>query len=154
MLNIYTPNNFPTDYVLITDVESEFRLLFMGYQGVTPEIIYKDLIVIDILNIIDHAKISDYYSNLLQTKFGSCSITDCSTGAKAVILAYLYKDKEYVIDTVCCGENAIAKLVELGNTFNLHVAFTKNIPIKPSHTLVTLDGETNKLSRFIAKGRI
>lgn len=72
---------------------------------------------LEILNVIDNAKLLDINTGMIQTPFGVCSKDYLSTGCKTVLnLIYLYRHKgDYAwvkaINATECGVNAINEIV-------------------------------------------
>lgn len=138
MLNIYTMGNIPKQFRQIVNVETRYKIIVSE----SSDRLMNDSFVRYTFREIDNA-IQD--GDKLITPFGNCYFSECSTGAKAVILAYLYKDTDRIVNITECGENAIALLSLAPYDFNTFMSSC--VPLGKSERLVRFNGKEMTLSQ-------
>ena len=114
MLNIYTLNNNMSKFKLIPDVELGFLDVKLSGE------LFSDNVYNYIMKSIDG--ISNRKGDYIETVFGSTSMDKLSTGCKAVLLAYYYRNnKDILVNIVECGDNAIEILFKLSKKYDIYV---------------------------------
>lgn len=113
MLYIYT-RTFLDGFTLINDVEAGFKQL--KYYGE----LFDDEISRKIMKLIDGVSFKD--GDYIKTPFGTTNLDNLSTGCKAVLLAYYYRnEKNTLVNVIECGDNAILVLFQLAKKLDLRV---------------------------------
>lgn len=129
MLNIYTNKKIPKGYRLIYDVELEFKCIDCST-------IENDEAIKNILRAVYDIRVSHGFPIISD----SPSIYDCSTGFKAAIVAYYYRNRKDVLVNIAeCGVNVIELLVKLDLDLNLYNS--NYVPLGFSDGKVILNGE-------------
>lgn len=109
MLFMYTNRHIPKGAELVFDVESEYSIQILKHWSRLKN----DKVIIEIHRSIDHTTIVSNGS--IYTRFGLCTPHDFSTGTKAAILAYYYRNQPNILVNIAeCGANVIRLMA----TFN------------------------------------
>lgn len=105
-----------------------------------------DKIIDRILEVIDGAHIIN--GNVVETKFGVTTLSNLSTGCKALIIALL--NPGLTVNFTEVGDNVVELAVELSKNRDLHV-YTRNSVVfgKNLDTVVNLDGKEMTAREYI-----
>ena len=139
MLYIYSSLKSIDRKKFVNDVEIFFNF-DLAYNLKTDEAINKILKTIDGANIIN--------GNVVETKFGVTTLSNLSTGCKALIIAWL--NQSLTVNFTEVGDNVVELAVELSKDRDLHV-YTRNSVVfgKNLDTVVNLDGKEMTAKEYI-----
>lgn len=133
MLYVYSKNML-NGFVLINDVEAGFTQLKYNNE------LFEDDVSLFIMKYID--SVSFKKGDYIETPFGSTSMDNLSSGCKALLLAYYYRNKKDVLVNILeCGENAIELLFELAKTMDISVYTTHTLTIYDDNAECIIDGK-------------
>lgn len=139
MLYIYSSLKSIDRKKFVNDVEIFFNF-DLAYNLKTDEAINKILKTIDGAHIIA--------GNVVETKFGVTTLSNLSTGCKALIIALL--NPGLTVNFTEVGDNVVELAVELSKNRDLHV-YTRNSVVfgKNLDTVVNLDGKEMTAREYI-----
>ena len=139
MLYIYSSLKSIDRKKFVNDVEIFFNF-DLAYNLKTDEAINKILKTIDGANIIN--------GNVVETKFGVTTLSNLSTGCKALIIAWL--NQSLTVNFTEVGDNVVELAVELSKDRVLHL-YTRNSVVfgKNLDTVVNLDGKEMTAKEYI-----
>ena len=139
MLYIYSSLKSIDRKKFVNDVEIFFNF-DLAYNLKTDESINKILKTIDGAHIIN--------GNVVETKFGVTTLSNLSTGCKALIIAWL--NTSLTVNFTEVGDNVVELAVELSKNRDLHV-YTRNSVVfgKNLDTVVNLDGKEMTAKEYI-----
>ena len=139
MLYIYSSLKSIDRKKFVNDVEIFFNF-DLAYNLKTDEAINKILKTIDGAHIIN--------GNVVETKFGVTTLSNLSTGCKALIIAWL--NTSLTVNFTEVGDNVVELAVELSKNRDLHV-YTRNSVVfgKNLDTVVNLDGKEMTAKEYI-----
>ena len=139
MLYIYSSLKSIDRKKFVNDVEIFFNF-DLAYNLKTDEAINKILKTIDGAHIIN--------GNVVETKFGVTTLSNLSTGCKALIIAWL--NPSLIVNFTEVGDNVVELAVELSKNRDLHV-YTRNSVVfgKNLDTVVNLDGKEMTAKEYI-----
>lgn len=139
MLYIYSSLKSIDRKKFVNDVEIFFNF-DLAYNLKTDEAINKILKTIDGAHIIN--------GNVVETKFGVTTLSNLSTGCKALIIALL--NQGLTVNFTEVGDNVVELAVELSKNRDLHV-YTRNSVVfgKNLDTVVNLDGKEMTAREYI-----
>lgn len=139
MLYIYSSLKSIDRKKFVNDVEIFFNF-DLAYNLKTDEAINKILKTIDGAHIIN--------GNVVETKFGVTTLSNLSTGCKALIIALL--NPGLTVNFTEVGDNVVELAVELSKNRDLHV-YTRNSVVfgKNLDTVVNLDGKEMTAREYI-----
>lgn len=105
-----------------------------------------DKIIDRILEVIDGAHI--IAGNVVETKFGVTTLSNLSTGCKALIIAYL--NPRLTVNFILVGDNVIELAVEISKDNDLNI-YTRNSVVfgKNLDTVINLDGKEMTAKEYI-----
>ena len=116
MLKIFTESGM-SDKEYLFDVEAEFRI-----QEPIIEELYRDSLSVYILKSIEG--MTDRKGKYIDSKFGTISIMDVSTGAKTLLLC-ANRYAECIINANEMGTNAIKVLAEISKQIDIEVVINR-----------------------------
>lgn len=122
MLKIYTDHTLSTRHY-IYDIESEFNL-----DEPSIDTMYTDSLSVKVLQQLEGMTARNGY--YIDSKFGTTSIMNISTGCKALLLC-IKCHKDCIINTDEMGTNAIQLLGELAKTLDIEVVTHHSISCLP-----------------------
>ena len=139
MLYIYSSLKSIDRKKFVNDVEIFFNF-DLAYNLKPDEAINKILKTIDCAHIID--------GNVVETKFGVTTLSNLSTGCKALIIALL--NPGLTVNFTEVGDNVVELAVELSKNRDLHV-YTRNSVVfgKNLDTVVNLHGKEMTAREYI-----
>lgn len=139
MLYIYSSLKSIDRKKFVNDVEIFFNF-DLAYNLKTDEAINKILKTIDSAHLIN--------GNVVETKFGVTTLSNLSTGCKALIIALL--NPSLIVNFTEVGDNVVELAVELSKNRDLHV-YTRNSVVfgKNLDTVVNLDGKEMTAKEYI-----
>lgn len=139
MLYIYSSLKSIDRKKFVNDVEIFFNF-DLAYNLKTDEAINKILKTIDGAHIIA--------GNVVETKFGVTTLSNLSTGCKALIIALL--NPGLTVNFTEVGDNVVELAFELSKNRDLHV-YTRNSVVfgKNLDTVVNLDGKEMTAREYI-----
>lgn len=139
MLYIYSSLKSIDRKKFVNDVEIFFNF-DLAYNLKTDKAINKILKTIDGAHIIN--------GNVVETKFGVTTLSNLSTGCKALIIAWL--NPSLTVNFIEVGDNVVELAVELSKSRDLHV-YTRNSVVfgKNLDTVVNLDGKEMTAREYI-----
>lgn len=137
MLTIYTSEEEATansSKTVIKDVEAFFNIMCSGNST-----LFRDAVSEQILIDIEGMK-QRFDSFVIDGKFGVVSLNDISSGGKALLLAYNYRDN-YIFNANYMGYNSIYKLFNLCKAVDMEVLTTRSLDYLGSDIEATIGGK-------------
>lgn len=125
----------PKSKRVIYDVEIRFKSLVSNHISFDSDICRQ------VIKTIDHATLT--HGNIIETPFGSASISDLSSGCKAVLLALHYssiKDTDWIVSIEECGSTPIKVLCELAKKKDVYVYFASQVFVISDSVECVVDG--------------
>lgn len=144
MLSVYIPDYELNVSNCIFDVEKSFYVI--------ANQCYKQEYFEGVIQNIEHGEVIE--KGIIKTIFGFATISQISTGAKALLLA-LYKPKA-IVNFREAGNNVVAYALKLSKKYDLSIYLDREVPGIRTNESVLLNGEKivtfDELNNAIEKG--